>query len=448
MLCKITFNKHKILGDLSLDFLKSDSAPYRTVVFAGENGSGKTSIMKSLSTFMSGKSVMDFSSIVFEKDNKKYVISPPTKKEEIEFGHSYGLHYVTVDNHVVMNMSIDESRKNNMVDLRLQGFAFSAAKSGFSRESVSTIGSKNLDVSNKVNDLEGSQSDIKSLFVDLNSKDANEWLNISKNNIGISFNEFELNRSRMSRFKHAFDNFFFDTGLRFDKIDDTKNNLIDIVFSRNGKYVSIDDLSTGEKQIVFRGANLLRNRNQLKNGIVLIDEPELSLHPLWQKKILKFYRDIFTIDGIQTAQILFATHSENVLESALYDKDNCLVIILKNNSGVVSAQRINAPFKLNCITQSEINYLAFHLYTNDYHIQLYAKLQEKYGTQTSIKNTDNCIKSEISFNNMYIKTYTFGSTVYDTLPTYIRNCIDHPDMIHSFSYDELCLSIEFMISIL
>ncbi len=43
-----------------------------------------------------------------------------------------------------------------------------------------------------------------------------------------------------------------------------------------------DELSAGEKQIFFRGGSLLQV--ELNDSIILIDEPELSLHHEWQKK--------------------------------------------------------------------------------------------------------------------------------------------------------------------
>lgn len=270
-------------------------------------------------------------------------------------------------------------------------------------------------------------------MVDINSKDANEWLNISKNQPNVSYEMFEKSNSRMYRFKNAFNNFFADTGLVFDRIDDSKNNTIDIVFKRNNQTIYIDDLSTGEKQIVFRGATLLRNRNKLEGGLIFIDEPELSLHPIWQTKILDFYKNIFTINGRLNTQIFFATHSENVLGAALMDKEDCLVIVLNNNSGEIASRKITAPYKLNSITLSEINYLAFNLYTIDYHIQLYAKLQEKYSTQSSISDTDVRITQEPTYDpSKHSKQYAFNSKTYSTLPTFIRNCIDHPGVLILF----------------
>ena len=79
-----------------------------------------------------------------------------------------------------------------------------------------------------------------------------------------------------------------------------------ILFEKNGVEISIDDLSTGEKQIVFRGAYLLRNINQLNGAIIMVDEPELSMHPKWQKNILRYYKNLFTDNnGGTNSSIIF-----------------------------------------------------------------------------------------------------------------------------------------------
>ena len=48
----------------------------------------------------------------------------------------------------------------------------------------------------------------------------------------------------------------------------------------------------------------------------------------------------------------------------------------------------------------------------------------------------------------YGKASSYGRTQYNTLPTYIRNAIDHPDSGNRFTDDELRRSIEFLIQLL
>lgn len=68
--------------------------------------------------------------------------------------------------------------------------------------------------------------------------------------------------------------------------------------------ISIHLLSSGEKQLLIFFANLIFNVGKSKNGIFVVDEPELSLHLSWQRifveKTMKINPNI---------QLIFATHS-------------------------------------------------------------------------------------------------------------------------------------------
>ena len=186
----------------------------------------------------------------------------------------------------------------------------------------------------------------------------------------------------------------------------------------------------------------------MDNSIILIDEPELSMHPRWQDKILPYYRNLFTKNGIQSSQLIVATHSEYVLRSALKDKDNVLIIILNDDSGLITPKTVNVPGVLPTITAAETNYLAFNIASIDYHIELYGYLQMKEG-KPYIKECDDFIFNHPLFDSAkYGKASSYGRTQYNTLPTYIRNAIDHPDSGNRFTDDELRRSIEFLIQLL
>ena len=89
-----------------------------------------------------------------------------------------------------------------------------------------------------------------------------------------------------------------------------------------GEIHSADELSAGEKQIFFRGGSLLQM--ELNDSIILIDEPELSLHPEWQQKILEFYKGIG-----ENNQIIIATHSPHIVPSCKKEE----VIVLDREDG-------------------------------------------------------------------------------------------------------------------
>ena len=137
------------------------------------------------------------------------------------------------------------------------------------------------------------------MLVDIDEQDNSAWMKICTTHQGKTLEDFQIS-SKTYRFKKAFNNFF--DKLQFQEIDNTSRDEKKIIFSKNGNNISIDDLSTGEKQIVFRGTQLLRNVNNMDNSIILIDEPELSMHPRWQDKILPYYRNLFTKNGMNNPE--------------------------------------------------------------------------------------------------------------------------------------------------
>ena len=334
--------------------------------------------------------------------------------------------------------------KEDKSDIRSYGCLYSKSRSGFNTRPVKSTTTEKLDSNKYDSDSNEDFTSIKQLIIDIYVQDALDFMN--KNSDGKSFlmTNFQK-KSKVSRFKNAF-NTFFNNAINFDKVDTTSTNEIRILFEKYGKSITIDELSTGEKQIIFRGSMLLKNSNAMENGCILIDEPELSMHPSWQSKILDYYRNLFRdISSKQTVQMIFATHSEYVIRSAMKERDNVLVIVLQNKGTDIIANKIDVPQILPIITAAETNYIAFKIASSDYHILLYGYLQEKTGCTSSIKDCDNYIIQQPEYDsNKHEKTYTYKNRTYKSLPTYIRNAIDHPDNQHNFSEDELIISIELL----
>ncbi|MDD4964469.1 MAG: AAA family ATPase [Gallionella sp.] len=80
--------------------------------------------------------------------------------------------------------------------------------------------------------------------------------------------------------------------------------------TEQGKSLALSDLSSGEQQEVVLLYELLF---KVKAGtLVLIDEPELSLHVVWQKQFLD---DLFKIIALQKINIVIATHSPQIINN-------------------------------------------------------------------------------------------------------------------------------------
>ena len=94
-----------------------------------------------------------------------------------------------------------------------------------------------------------------------------------------------------------------------------------IVFvSKNGREIPIDKLSSGEKNNLVLFYELIFECG--RNSLILIDEPEISLHVSWQRQFIDELKEICIMKGLQG---LVATHSPDIV-----DKYEDLMIDLVN----------------------------------------------------------------------------------------------------------------------
>jgi predicted ATPase len=89
------------------------------------------------------------------------------------------------------------------------------------------------------------------------------------------------------------------------KMELTESNELKFV-SRTGKTLTPQMLSSGEKQLLILLSETLLQREQ--PAIFIADEPELSLHVLWQEKLVGSLRALNP-----SAQIIAATHSPDIV---------------------------------------------------------------------------------------------------------------------------------------
>jgi predicted ATP-binding protein involved in virulence len=79
--------------------------------------------------------------------------------------------------------------------------------------------------------------------------------------------------------------------------------------TKKGDILKLTDLSSGEQHEVVLLFELLFKVQE--NSLVFLDEPEISLHVVWQKAFLK---DIEDIIKLQKMDIVIATHSPFIID--------------------------------------------------------------------------------------------------------------------------------------
>ena len=74
---RVKWKDHPVLGSLDLDFINTASGqPFRTVIFAGENGAGKTTVLEDLSSFLNLGSFAMFEYIEYTVNGSVYKAIP------------------------------------------------------------------------------------------------------------------------------------------------------------------------------------------------------------------------------------------------------------------------------------------------------------------------------------------------------------------------------------
>jgi len=315
---KVNFKNHKVLGDLSLDFCNLNGDPVDTVIIAGENGTGKSNVLNALFSAVNFSSPSEME-LVLNNQNEDVVLNFfKGKNEESKIMYLKDGRISTVQN----SMTWPQTYPLHAI--------FSDIDISFMSKGIQTVTSLELDrVATNQKSTADLPTQIKQLIVDIQSlDDADTSASYRKaKEQGLNTIDSIEPGTRMQRFTNAF-NMMFEK-LTYSKVIN-QNNVKSIIFNKNNKDIDIDSLSSGEKQIVYRGCFLLKDINALNGAFVFIDEPEISLHPEWQKRILDYYKGIFTdVNGHQTSQIFVVTHSPFIIHNDARKKDK--VIVLKRD---------------------------------------------------------------------------------------------------------------------
>ena len=289
---KIKFNNHKVLNNLEVNLCDDNEKALNTVVIIGENGAGKTTLLRSIFEFMNAD----------ERDFK----------------------------------SDDEIIENTCGRMELN----------ITREEAASLQTRFI-----YGDFEGKRLDFKVLYmpaeisfdklkkVDNTFKFKHSFLNIVDQNITENIPSFiatkinkEIFKNRNKIIGEVIDGVCDDINSIFNCMDiDVK--LIGLsedeetkpIFKNSlSKEFNINGLSSGEKQLFLRALSL--KFLEVNNSIILIDEPEISLHPQWQSKIIKLYENIG-----ENNQIIMATHSPHIVSDI---EAKQLRIMKKGNDGI------------------------------------------------------------------------------------------------------------------
>lgn len=197
----------------------------------------------------------------------------------------------------------------------------------------------------------------------------------------------------------------------------------------NNQQIKLGALGSGYEMIFSLVYSYHMARQSGKQLIVLIDEPELHMHPALQERLVAFILKIS-----KDSQVFMSTHS-SLLIKQLSQNDRVKIMILKKDDHPLSLEERKLPY----FSSNETNYLAFGLATEEYHNELYEFLKSSHGEQQTYKAFDNTF---FVLGKKEPKTSPWmGHPNEVSIHTFIRNQIHHSADNGKPNMDALKMSI-------
>lgn len=104
---------------------------------------------------------------------------------------------------------------------------------------------------------------------------------------------------------------------------------VSFIRKASGRYVDIDEASSGELAIITTMLGVASSIDD--RSLILLDEPEISLHPAWQTDYVRRLTDTF--GAFSGCHFVLATHSATLVAGAHPEKSNIIDMEIINGNG-------------------------------------------------------------------------------------------------------------------
>lgn len=295
---------HYLFKNTEVKFFNENNEILKTIVLAGVNGSGKTTLLSLIYNVLSSEINGQDSEIMLSVDD-----------EETELiKRSLG---IKIENDKYFNIA--KEQKNNFEN----NFSWNGENKYIPRIVFlpTEINFSNLEV--KTRNYKPTEN--FSLYIDQKTiNDVPSYLVSLVNTEIFKYEDLPI-KEAIRKICDEINTMFklLDIDVEMVGVKKDENNL-PIFKNKFGGEFDINSLSSGEKQLFIRAMTL--KMLDINNSIILIDEPEISLHPKWQQKIVKVYEGIG-----ENNQIIIATHSPHIVSSI---KSESLKLLVKSNKGI------------------------------------------------------------------------------------------------------------------
>ncbi|MCP1495097.1 putative ATP-dependent endonuclease of OLD family [Peribacillus frigoritolerans] len=416
----IYIKKYGKLRDFEVEFKKMPNLHYNysknklnLSVIVGENGTGKTSLLKFISEIFTSTEIENPYLIGYSIDSKDYEVSrvnPFIKGPSKIIISSYSVFEQFKTSSKKNNRNKVEIKENNFSNDLLKDeveYVYAGPKKKFNITSLSSVYLPILikylfPVFKKESENQFSaiqellkeigyislplieikrMSIVKTLEKKTHEIEYNSYPHTLQEIINISYKMDEFHNYATRRIKTKFStqrkkllsletlNDYPNGPMQWiedaQKLEKVNINLIqDLYFPKNDELIPMVSFSSGELSMFFRFFKLIDTVTD--SSIVLIDEPETHLHPRWIRKYIKIINDLF---GQYDCHFIIATHSPLIVS----DVPSECIVGLRQNDGVVESYSIQD--QTLGISYEEILREAFQI--DDFYGEFTGKINEK-----------------------------------------------------------------------
>lgn len=329
---KLTLSNFKCLSNIELSFDNNNSDNRKWTLILGENGTGKSNILKSIALVTSGSNALGEllgNSDDWIKHNEKrcsIIADLKTKKGE---ERSISLHFSRGDN---LSKIISKNRESlHLIDEAIENAErnYFVVAYGASRRLSNEV------FSNYEKNRNGRSINVRNLFDNASTLNPlTAWIIELDYRSGVS---------GIKLIKEALRDFL--PGIEFHSINKEKKQ---VLFQTVDGIIPLDQLSDGYQNmaawigdLLFRITETFRDYKQPleARGLLLIDEVDLHLHPKWQRKLYDFISL-----KLPNFQVVATTHSPLTAQQA--DTGELFALKRNDNNIVEMISFVGSPKSL------------------------------------------------------------------------------------------------------
>lgn len=312
---------------------------YPLTILVGKNGSGKSTFLKLIKSIAKGKNPNDyFFETEWDKFSDQEVLQFQYKLNGIEYKEVKTNHFDWVFSKLEQSLETNREIKDYLSKQERKDYEkiieveFKSLIGSFEKNTFFDNQTSNSDLKVKVNYAKRVTKKVQQSIETKNNKGKKVRVSyVSANDIKIINKILDKQYSEISIINHRFFSGTWGTSIIF----------------KSGEIYSEANSGSGE----FIVANIVNKLSSIPSeSLLLLDEPELSLHPGAQKRLLEFFLDLIIKKRIQ---IILSTHSQSFIELI---PNQCLKNFIVNSKGkTLIEQGVNY---LNAFDNLEISFNA------------------------------------------------------------------------------------------